>query len=122
MSKTNTLILIFSVIGILIFGIGMCAFLLPDWNLEQHALIIMAIGIAIIILSVLVKVFTSPKEAGLKIIRRLISCTLFSASILAFGASLAAAITEGCNMLHAVIAGIVSLALTVATAPYAFRK
>ena len=50
MKKKNFITLIFVVIGVLVFGTGMCMCLLKEWNMFNTGVIVSVVGIIMILL------------------------------------------------------------------------
>ncbi|MGN0529122.1 MAG: hypothetical protein ACI4IE_08305 [Eubacterium sp.] len=48
MKKTNFIALIMGVVGGIIFGLGMCMCLLPEWNCFKQGIVVSVIGIIIL--------------------------------------------------------------------------
>lgn len=53
MEKKNFIALVLGVVSVLLFGIGMCMCLLPEWNMFNEGVVVTAIGaVALIILAI----------------------------------------------------------------------
>ncbi|MGN0522539.1 MAG: hypothetical protein ACI4IQ_07890 [Eubacterium sp.] len=48
MKKTNFIALIMGVVGGIIFGLGMCMCLLPEWNCFKQGVVVSVIGVVIL--------------------------------------------------------------------------
>lgn len=55
MQKKNFISLVLGVIGGLLFGIGMCMCLLPEWNAFKPGVVVAAIGAVILLILVIVR-------------------------------------------------------------------
>lgn len=55
MKKQNFILLLIGVIGGLLFALGMCMCLLPEWNAFNQGLIVGAAGIAVLLAMVIVR-------------------------------------------------------------------
>lgn len=49
MKKKNFITLVFSVLGGLLFGIGICMCLLPEWNAFQPGVVMTAVGLVVLL-------------------------------------------------------------------------
>ena len=55
MEKKNFVTLILSVVGGLLFALGMCMGLLPEWNALKPGIVVGAVGVVILLVMVLVR-------------------------------------------------------------------
>ncbi len=55
MEKKNFVTLILSVVGGLLFALGMCMGLIPEWNALRQGIVIGAVGVVILLIMVLVR-------------------------------------------------------------------
>ena len=55
MKKKDFVTLIMSVVGGIMFALGMCMALLPEWNLLKEGIVIGAVGIVVLLAMVLVR-------------------------------------------------------------------
>lgn len=53
MEKKNFIALVFGTIGGLLFGIGMCMCLLPEWDMFQTGVVCAAIGFVVIVATII---------------------------------------------------------------------
>lgn len=67
MSKKNFVTLILSVIGFVMFALGMCMALLPEWNAFNQGVITGTIGIVILLVMVMVRRKMSGKPVFVKL-------------------------------------------------------
>ena len=67
MKKKNFVTLILSTIGGLIFSLGMCGCLLPEWNAFSQGIIVGAVGAFILLIMVIVRVKMSGKRIVIKL-------------------------------------------------------
>lgn len=54
MKKSNFIALFLSVIGVLLFGLGMCMCLLPEWEMSQQGMVVSCVGFLILVIMVIV--------------------------------------------------------------------
>lgn len=76
MKKENFITLVFGIIGGLLFGIGMCMCLLPEWNAFTPGVIAAAAGVVVLIVMLIVRRVMLGKPA-LKINAKTVGKVLF---------------------------------------------
>ena len=54
MKKKDFVTLLLSVVGGLLFAIGMCMALIPEWNAMKPGIVVAAVGIAVLLIMVMV--------------------------------------------------------------------
>ena len=117
MKKKNFISLVFGIIGGLLFAIGMCMCLLPEWNLFNLGCILTAIGL----ISLLILLIVRRKMDGKPAIKinwknvRTISFGIFGALVLGVGMSMTM-VFEGV-MIQGIIVGIVGILLLLCLIP-----
>ena len=53
MEKKNFVALVFGVVGTLVFGMGMCMCLLPEWNMFTPGVVVTAIGFIVLVATII---------------------------------------------------------------------
>ena len=117
MKKENFVTLIMSVIGVLIFGLGMCMTLLPEWNAFMPGIVCGIIGAVILLTMVIVrrKMANAPaikfnaKTVGI------IIYGIFAAVI--FGLGMCMTMVWSGLMIWGIVVGIVGIALLLGLIP-----
>ena len=117
MKKENFVTLIMSVIGVLIFGLGMCMTLLPEWNAFMPGIVCGIIGAVILLAMVIVrrKMTNAPaikfnaKTVGI------IIYGIFAAVI--FGLGMCMTMVWSGLMIWGIVVGIVGIALLLGLIP-----
>lgn len=117
MKKENFVTLIMSVIGGLIFGLGMCMALLPEWNAFQPGIVCGIIGAVILLAMVIVrrKMTNAPaikfnaKTVGI------IIYGIFAAVI--FGLGMCMTMVWSGLMIWGIVVGIIGIALLLGLIP-----
>ena len=117
MKKKNFISLVFGTVGGLLFSIGMCMCLLPQWNAFNEGCVVSAIG-AICLLTLLIvrrKIDKKPKiKINWKTVRT-VSFGIFGALVLGLGMSMIM-VFEGV-MIQGLIVGIVGIFLLLCLIP-----
>lgn len=73
MKKENFVSLVLGTIGLILFGIGMCMCLLPQWNAFRQGIVVGAVGAVVLVMMVIVRrrmehkppIKLSPKTVGI---------------------------------------------------------
>ncbi len=115
MKKSDFLTLVISVVGGLLFGVGMCMCLLPEWGVFSQGVVVAAIGAVILVALALVSYVRSGKK--LKINWKLTGKVLFGtvgALVLGLGMCM---IMVWNMMLQGILVGIVGIVLLLCLIP-----
>ena len=115
MKKSDFLTLVISVVGGLLFGVGMCMCLLPEWGVFSQGVVVAAIGAVILVALALVSYVRSGKK--LKINWKLTGKVLFGtvgALVLGLGMCM---IMVWNMMLQGILVGIVGFGLLLCLIP-----
>lgn len=62
MKKSDFLALVVGVVGVLVFGVGLCMCLLPEWNAFSQGVIVTAVGAAALLVLVIVRSVKAGKK------------------------------------------------------------
>lgn len=117
MKKENFVTLMMSVIGGLIFGLGMCMALLPEWNAFTPGVVCGVIGAIILIAMIIVRrkmINAAPIEINGKTIGTIIY-GIFSTIV--FGVGMCMTMVWSNLMIPGIIVGIVGIALLLGLIP-----
>lgn len=117
MKKENFITLILGTIGGLLFGIGMCMCLLPEWNAFTAGVIVAAVGAVVLAVMLVVRRVMLGKPA-LRINPKTVGKTafgIFGALILGTGMCMIM-VFEG-MMIPGIIVGVVGIALLLCLIP-----
>lgn len=117
MKKENFVTLIMSVIGGLIFALGMCMALLPEWNAFQPGIICGIIGALILIAMVIVrrKMTNAP---AIKISGKTVGIVIYGVfSTIVFGLGMCMTMVWSGLMIWGIVVGIVGIALLLGLIP-----
>ena len=117
MEKKNFITLVLGVVGGLLFALGMCMCLLPEWNMFNTGVVLTAIGLVVIIATI----FVYRKMSGAAPIRinaKVVGKVLYgvvSSLVLGVGMSMIM-VFEG-MMLTGIVVGIVGIVLLLLLIP-----
>ena len=117
MKKENFVSLILGMIGGVLFALGMCMCLLPEWNAFSQGLIIGLNGVAILIAMLLIRrrmlgkprITLSKKTVGI--------IALAAAGMLFFGAGLAMVLLKTEWLISGILVGLLGMVLLVCLIP-----
>ena len=117
MKKENFVTLVMSTIGGLIFALGMCMALLPEWNAFNQGIVCSAVGAVVLIAMVIVRrkmVGASPIKLNGRTIG-IVAYSVFSTLVLGVGMCMAM-VWEGL-MIPGIIVGIIGIVLLLGLIP-----
>ena len=117
MEKKNFVALVLGVIGGLLFGIGMCMCLLPEWNMFTPGVVVTAIGFVLLVVLLIVYRKMSgakPIKVNWKIVGKVFYGVL-SSLVLGGGMALIMAV-EG-MMIPGIILGVVGIVMLLFLIP-----
>lgn len=115
MKKKNFIMLVLGVIGGMLFSIGLCMCLVPEWNAFQPGVVVTAIGL--VVLLVLLAVALKGKKAGKPINWKLVGKVSFGvlgALVMGIGMSM---IMVWNLMLPGILVGIVGIVMLLMLIP-----
>ena len=116
MSKKNFVTLVLGVVGVLLFGIGMCMCLLPEWNMFKPGVAVAAVGGVELLILLMVRRKLGGKPAvkvDLKTVG-IVLYTLLSTLVLGVGMCL---VLVWEMMLQGVVVGCVGIVLLLFLIP-----
>ena len=117
MEKKNFVALVLGVIGGLLFGIGMCMCLLPEWNMFTPGVVVTAIGFILLVVLVIVYHKMSgakPIKVNWKIAGKVVYGVISS---LVLGGGMALIMTVEGMMLPGIALGIVGIVMLLFLIP-----
>ena len=117
MEKKNFMALVLGVIGGLLFGIGMCMCLLPEWNMFNAGVVVTAIG-AVVLLITLIAYRKMSGAAPIKVNWKICGKVLYGViSSLVLGGGMALIMTVEGMMIQGMILGIVGIVMLLFLIP-----
>lgn len=117
MTKKNFVFLVLTVVGGLLFALGMCMCLLPEWNLFQPGVVVTALGAATLLVIGLVRWIMAGRpvaKINWSMVGKVAYCVM---AALVLGAGLAMIMAFEGMMIPGVIVGIVGIVLGLGVIP-----
>ena len=116
MKKKDFVTLLLSVVGGLLFAIGMCMALIPEWEAMKPGIVVAAVGIVVLLIMVMVHRKMSGK-AAIRFDLKAVGVTLYGIlSTLVLGAGMCIVMVWG-NLLWGIAAGIIGIVLLLLLIP-----
>lgn len=117
MEKKNFISLILGAIGLMLFGVGMCMCMLPEWNAFQQGVVVSVVGLVFL----LVMIFVRRKMEGKPMIQlniKTIGIVIFAIiAALVLGVGMCMTMVWSQSMIQGIIVGIVGIALLICLIP-----
>ena len=117
MKKENFVSLILGLIGGVLFALGMCMCLLPEWNAFQQGVFIGLIGAAILIAMLLIRRKMQGKPRIMLSRKTIAAIALAVAGALTFGAGLCMVLVWPHLMVWGIVVGLVGMVLLLCLIP-----
>ncbi|MBP3918217.1 MAG: hypothetical protein J6I50_03505 [Clostridia bacterium] len=118
MTKKNFVTLILSTIGGILFAIGMCMCLLPEWNAFTQGVVVAAVGAVILLIMVMVRRKMSHKPILVKLSGKTIGTILLSVvGALVLGVGMCMTMVWEGLMVQGIIVGIIGIVLLLCLIP-----
>ena len=117
MTKKNLISMILTALGGILFSIGMCMCLLPEWNAMNQGIVVAAVGAAILLIMVLVRRKMEGKKP-VKLNLRVIGIVLFGIlGALTLGTGMCMVMVFEGMMIYGIIIGVVGIMLLLCLVP-----
>jgi len=118
MTKKNFITLILSTVGGILFAVGMCMCLLPEWNAFSQGVVVAAIGAVVLLAMVMVRRKMSGKPILVKLSGKTIGTILLSVvGALVLGVGMCMTMVWEGLMMQGIIVGIVGIVLLLCLIP-----
>lgn len=116
MKKTNFITLVLAVVGTLLFGLGMCMTLLPEWEMMKPGIVCGAAGL-IVLLAALIFWRRAEGKAPVRISGQTLGiAAIVTAGALLFGAGMSLCMAYG-NMVFGMILGVAGIVVLLMLIP-----
>lgn len=117
MKKENFITLVLGVVGGLLFGIGMCMCLLPEWNAFKPGVVVAAIGAALLIVMLIMRHIMLGKPA-VKVNAKVVGKAAFgTVGALTLGLGMCMTMVFEGMMIWGIIVGIIGIILLLCLIP-----
>ena len=117
MKKENFITLVMGTVGGLLFALGMCMALLPEWNAFTPGVICGAVGAAVLLVMVLIRRRMLGKEP-VEISGKTVGIVLYAVfATLVFGAGMCMTMVWGGLRVWGIVIGIVGIVLLLGLIP-----
>lgn len=117
MSKKNFVTLILSTVGGILFAIGMCMSLLPEWNAFAQGVVIAAVGAVILLIMVIVRRKMEGKPVIVKLSGKTIGSILLGiVGALALGVGMCMVMVWE-MLIQGILVGVVGIVLLLCLIP-----
>lgn len=118
MKKKNFITLILSVIGGILFAVGMCMCLIPEWNAFALGVVVAVIGAVVLLIMVIARRKMSGKPILVKLSGKAIATVLLSiAGALVLGVGMCMTMVWDGLMVPGIIVGIIGIVLLLCLIP-----
>lgn len=117
MTKKNFITLILSTIGGILFALGMCMTMLPEWNAFQQGIVVGCIGLMVLTTMILTRRKMEGKSIMVKLTPRTISVLFISIlSVATFGLGMCLIMVWD-NLILGIVLGIIGIGLLLCLVP-----
>lgn len=117
MTKKNFVTLILSTVGGILFALGMCMAMLPEWNAFTQGVVVGSVGLVVLITMILVRRKMGGKSITVKLTAKTVGTILLSiAGAAALGLGMCLVMVWN-NMVLGIMLGIVGIVLLLCLIP-----
>lgn len=118
MSKKNFVTLILSTVGGILFAIGMCMALLPEWNAFTPGVVMGVIGAVVLLIMVMVRRKMSGKPVFVKLSGKAVGTIVLSvAGALVLGVGMCMTMVWDGLLIPGILVGVVGIVLLICLIP-----
>ena len=117
MTKKNFMFLVLTVVGGLLFSLGMCMCLLPEWNVFKPGVVVAALGAVVLLAIALVRWIMAGKPVAKINWNQVGKIAYCVAAALVLGTGMAMIMAFEGLMLPGIIVGIVGIVLALGIIP-----
>lgn len=118
MTKKNFITLILSTVGGILFAVGMCMCLLPEWNAFSQGVVVAAIGAVVLLIMVIIRRKMSGKPIVVKLSGKTIGTILLSVvGALVLGVGMCMTMVWEGLMIQGIIVGVIGIVLLLCLIP-----
>ena len=120
MEKKNFIKLVLGVVGGLLFSLGMCMCLLPEWNMFTEGVVLTAVGAVVLLVTLIVHCKQSGKKIKLPSAKVVLKTLYGLVATLVFGLGMCMVMVFEGMMLWGILVGIVGIVLLLFLIPMCF--
>ena len=117
MTKKNFMFLVLTVVGSLLFALGMCMCLLPEWNAFTPGVVVTALGALVLLAIALVRWIMAGKPVAKVNWNKVGKIAYCVVAVLVLGAGMAMIMAFEGLMIPGIIVGIVGIVLLLGLIP-----
>ena len=118
MTKKNFITLILSTVGGILFAVGMCMCLLPEWNAFSQGVVVAAIGAVVLLIMVIVRRKMDHKPIFVKLSGKTIGTILLSVvGTLVLGVGMCMTMVWEGLLIPGIIVGVAGIVLLLGLIP-----
>lgn len=118
MTKKNFVTLILSTVGGILFAVGMCMCLLPEWNAFTQGIVVAAIGIVVLLAMAIFRRKMSGKPIFVKLSGKTVGTIILSvAGALVLGVGMCMTMVWEGLMIPGILVGVVGIVLLLCLIP-----
>lgn len=118
MTKKNFITLILSTVGSILFAIGMCMCLLPEWNVFTQGVVVAVIGLVVLLAMVIIRRKMAGKPVLVKLSGKTVGTILLSlAGALILGVGMCMTMVWNGLMIPGIAVGIAGIILLLCLIP-----
>lgn len=117
MTKKNFVYLVLTVVGGLLFALGMCMCLLPEWNAFKPGVAVTALGMLVLLAIALVRWIMAGKPVAKINWNKAGKAAYCAAALLVLGAGMAMIMAFEGLMLQGILVGVVGIVLCLGMIP-----
>ena len=117
MTKKNFITLILSTVGGIVFALGMCMAMIPEWNALKQGIVVGCVGLVVLAIMILVRRKMEGKSVIVKLTAKTIGTILLSvagAAALGFGMCL---VMVWNSLVYGIVLGIIGIILLLCLIP-----
>ena len=117
MTRKNFITLILSTVGGILFALGMCMAMLPEWNAFQQGIVVGCMGLMVLITMMLIRRKMEGKSIIVKLTAKTVGTLLLSiAGVAAFGFGMCLIMVWD-NLVLGIVLGIIGIVLLLCLIP-----